>query len=151
MSEARFLADQLARSYEGEAWHGPALKELLEDVTPDQAAKRPLAHAHSIWEIALHIAAWERTVRLRLDGIALEEPQEGDWPSCGKQGPEEWKRVLDALAGARETLVAAVAGLDKERLGQIVAGNEYSVRFMLNGVIQHNLYHAGQIALLKKA
>jgi hypothetical protein len=59
MSEIHRIADQLKRSLEGEAWHGPALRELLSGVTAKQAAARPLAGAHSIWEIVLHIIGSE--------------------------------------------------------------------------------------------
>ena len=80
MTEVGRIVDQLNRAFEGEAWHGPAVVEILEGITAQQAATRPLNGAHSIWEITLHIAAWERAVLLRLQGDRAE-------PKCLELGP----------------------------------------------------------------
>lgn len=62
MTEIQRIVDQLNRAFEGEAWHGPAVMDILEGITAQQAAARPFNGTHSIWEIVLHIAAWERPV-----------------------------------------------------------------------------------------
>jgi uncharacterized damage-inducible protein DinB len=151
MQEIKAVADQLKRAYEGEAWHGPSLKEILADVTAEQAARRPIAGAHSIWEIVLHIAAWEGTVRARLEGEYLLEPSEGDWPAVGETGEESWKEALTKLESNHMKLRESVARLDGARLFEPLAEGKPSSYFTLHGIIQHDLYHAGQIALLKKA
>jgi len=69
MEETKRIADQLQRAFEGEAWHGPSLRELLAEVSAEKAASRPLALAHNIWEIVLHVAAWHGGVKRRLDGL----------------------------------------------------------------------------------
>lgn len=81
MTEVERIVDQLNRAFEGEAWHGPAVVEILEGITAPQAAARPLHGAHSIWEITLHIAAWERAVLRRLHGERAELLTEEDWPA----------------------------------------------------------------------
>ncbi len=81
MSEVRRIKSQLRRAYEGKAWHGPSLREILDGVTAEQAARKPLAQAHSIWELVLHISAWESAVLKGLEGEYTEEPDEGDWPA----------------------------------------------------------------------
>src|SRR5215208_2770498 len=97
MKEIKGVADQLKRAYEGGAWHGPSIKEILADVTATQAASHPIPGTHSIWEIVLHIAAWEGVVRSRLEGDYLEEPAEGDWPAVEDGSEASWKEALAKL------------------------------------------------------
>lgn len=151
MKEIKGIADQLKRAYEGEAWHGPSLKEILADVTAGQAARRPIQSAHSIWEIVLHIAAWEAAVRARLEGEYLAEPAEGDWPAVEDASEASWKAALAKLEGGNMKLRESIARLDGARLFEPLAEGKPSAYFTLHGVIQHGLYHAGQIAMLKKA
>ena len=151
MTEIQRIADQLRRAYEGEAWHGPSLRELLSSVTAAQAARRPLPGAHTIWELVLHIAAWESIVRRRLGGEAVEATPEQDWPPVRDTSDAAWKKTLEELARSHLALRESVAALSDDQLRQKVAGQNYSIYGMLHGLIQHDLYHAGQIALLKKA
>jgi uncharacterized damage-inducible protein DinB len=151
MREVKAIADQLKRAYEGQAWHGPSIKEILADVTAEQAARHPAAGAHSIWEIVLHIAAWEGAVRSRLEGDYVLEPAEGDWPAVSDTGEESWRDTLAKLESNHMKLREAITRLDGARLFEPLAEGKPSAYFTLHGVIQHDLYHAGQIALLKKA
>ncbi len=151
MIEVKRIKDQLKRAFEGEAWHGPSLLELLADVTAEKAAAKPLAHAHSIWEIVLHIAAWEGAVRQRLEGERVDVPAEGDWSLVEDTSEAAWSKTLEALKSGHMKLREAVMGLTDARLEEKIVGNPASVYGTLHGIIQHNLYHAGQIALLKKA
>ena len=150
-AESKRIADQLHRAYAGGAWHGPALCELLAGVTAKQAAARPLAGVHNLWEIVLHITAWKKAVRRRLRGEALELSPRQDWPPVGKAGAVAWRKTLKALEKAHRELEKTVARLPESRLSRIVPGRKHTVYFMLHGLVQHDLYHAGQIALLKKA
>ena len=151
MAEARRIQDQLRRALQGEAWHGPSVLEVLAGVTAARAAARPLAGAHSIWEIVLHITAWVDAVRRRLGGQPVELAPEQDWPPLNDTTEAAWSQSLEDLSNAHAELLKAVSRLDGSRLNETVPGKEYSVYFMLHGVIQHDLYHAGQIAILKKA
>lgn len=152
MSEIRRIRSQLRHAFEGPAWHGPSVRELLSDVTAEVAAARPVAGAHSIWEIALHISAWERVVRQHLDGeYTGDPPDEENFPTVSDTGHEAWQRTLAKLEEGNRALRDAIARLDEARLDEIVPEKVYSIYFMLHGCIQHDLYHAGQIALLKKA
>jgi len=150
MSEIQGIIDELKNIHDGEAWHGPSLKEILSGVTARQAAARPLAKAHSIWELALHIAAWEGVFIRRLAGLSLEEPEEGDFPVVTEVSEEAWRRTLTRFDERHRNLVEAIAGLADERLRETVAGKDYTVEYMLRGLVRHHVYHAGQIALLKK-
>jgi uncharacterized damage-inducible protein DinB len=152
MSEIQRIEDQLQRAFEGHAWHGPAVRELLADVTAAKAAGRPLPNAHSIWEIVLHMATWERVVRRRLQGEAVADlPTEEDWPPVRDSSDAAWRRAIDDLEQANHDLRNTMVRTSEARLAEMVPGKDHSVYVMLHGIIQHDLYHAGQIAVLKKA
>lgn len=155
MTEIDRILDQLKRAYDGEAWHGPALREILADVTAEQAAARPLPKAHSIWDLVLHITTWENATRKALEGIPIDVPDEVDFPPISDTSEAAWREALAALEAGHHALREAIARQTDEILdasaGHIVPGRPYSFYFLLHGVIQHDLYHAGQIVLLKKA
>lgn len=151
MSETKRIRDQLKRAFEGEAWHGPSVCEVLAGVNAEHAAAHPLKDAHSIWELALHICAWERIARRRIEEwVPIEVAPEVDWPPVDDTTEHAWKNVLNRLKLNHAALEELVARLDDDRLREMVPGTPYNVYFLLHGVIQHDLYHAGQIALLKK-
>src|SRR5208282_5159451 len=149
MSEAARIADQLRRAFDGVAWHGDSVFEILEGVT----AARPIKGAHTIWELVLHIAAWDGAVLRRLGGAAVELSDAENFPPVTDASDAAWRRALAEVRRVHEKLVAAVAALPDSRLDEIVPGKEgahYTFYYMLHGVVQHELYHAGQIAILKK-
>ena len=151
MSEVERIVDQLRRAYEGEAWHGPPLKQILAGVTAEQAARRPVTNAHTIWELVLHISVWESIVRRRLAGEAFEPSPEQDWPPVGDTSEAAWKKALAELERGHLQLRQSISALTDDQLKNKAPGKDYSLYGMLHGVIQHDLYHAGQVALLKKA
>jgi uncharacterized damage-inducible protein DinB len=153
MSEVSRILDQLHRAYEGPAWHGPALREILVGVTYQTAAQRPIPDAHTIWELVLHITVWISVPTRRIEGAGIPTlSPDQDWPSAPEPTDSSWRQALDQLAQAQRDLEEAVRTLTDDRLREKVLGDvPYSIYTMLHGVVQHNLYHAGQIALLKKA
>ena len=151
MNEPERIADQMLRSQQGSAWHGPALSELLTDVDAVLALRRPLPTGHNIWELVLHVTAWQVAAGGALEGTAMPNMSESeDWPATGPRGEPEWKAAKARMERASEKLVSAIRAFPEKRLGDQVPGREYSFYFLLHGITQHNLYHAGQIALLKK-
>jgi uncharacterized damage-inducible protein DinB len=152
MSEMQRIVEQLQRAFDGHAWHGPAVREVLAGMTAADAAARPLQQAHSIWDIVLHIAAWENVVRRRLQGEVIDDlPSEDDWPGMREASEEAWRLTVQRLEQGNRALRDAITQQDEARLEEMVPGKGYSVYTMLHGIIQHDLYHAGQIAVLKKA
>jgi uncharacterized damage-inducible protein DinB len=151
MTETDRITDQLDRAFVGDAWHGPAVMEMLEGVTAEQAKARPFEAAHSIWELALHIEAWTRACRRRLQGERAELSEAEDWPAVIRSDEEAWEQARESIKQAHDELAAAIQELDDSRLDQPIVKGMSSAYVTLHGVIQHSLYHAGQIAILKKA
>jgi uncharacterized damage-inducible protein DinB len=152
--DRELVIQQIRLAHAGEAWHGPGLAEILEDVTPVQAASRPIPNAHSIWELVLHLTGWTREVRHRLEGTQAGAPAEGDWPAVGVVSSSNWDLAKRALAQAHHELADAVARASEERLTARVSGkgeDAETYHEMLHGLTQHDAYHGGQISLLKKA
>jgi len=150
MTDVAFLADQLHRAHCGDAWHGPSLKEILANVSTGSAVARPASGVHTIWEIVQHVTAWLSTCGRRLQGEALDLTPDQDWPASADTSDAAWQATLAALDAGTDKLEKLIAALPPDALRKGVPGANYSVRFMLEGVVQHHLYHAGQIALLKK-
>jgi uncharacterized damage-inducible protein DinB len=149
--EPALIAEQLRRAFEGDAWHGPALLELLRDVDAATSAAKPLPNAHSIWELLLHIAAWDDAACRRLAGNECQPEGLDNFPAVPKPTEAAWRKAVTDAKRKHDVLVKTVAALPESRLRDRVPGKEYDFYFMLHGVAQHELYHAGQIAILKKA
>jgi uncharacterized damage-inducible protein DinB len=151
MTETHRINSQLKRAQEGQAWHGPSLRELLDGVTAEQAAAKPIPNVHSIWELINHIIAWEQVARRRLEGeVEIAIPDEVNFPHVTNASEEAWQAALQSLEASHRGLRDAVKKIDDAALEEVAPGASYSIYFLLHGVIQHDLYHAGQIALLKK-
>ena len=150
-SEASRIADQLRRAFDGEAWHGPALLELLKDVDAATAAAKPVSDAHSIWELVLHIAAWDGAGLKRLAGKKAQLKGDKNFPPVPELSEKAWRLAVTETKSGHDELVQTVAGLSDKRLRDPVPGKPYDFYHMLHGIAQHELYHAGQIAILKKA
>jgi uncharacterized damage-inducible protein DinB len=158
------IVDELRRAHDGDPWHGSPVRDVLAGVSADVAARRPIPGAHTVWEIVLHMTAWRREVARRLRTGVADVPADGDWPPVGGDGAGDgageeaaWEAALAALDAAHAELVRAVAALPESRLDEPLgdrrdrpAGTGVSYYVMLHGVAQHDAYHAGQIALLRK-
>jgi uncharacterized damage-inducible protein DinB len=149
-NEVNRIEDQLKRAFEGGAWHGPSVLEALDGVTAARAAAKPIPAAHSIWEIVHHVAAWEDAVRRRVMGEPVELSDEEDWPPVRETDDAAWTAALERLRAGHQALRRTVSKLSDVRLKEEVAGMDYTHYHLVHGVIQHDLYHAGQISLLKK-
>jgi len=151
MSEVARILNQLDRSYHGESWHGPSLRDLVEGITAKDAAAHPVHGAHSIWELVNHVAAWNSIVRRRLAGEAVEVTPDADWPPVWEATDVAWKRSLEVLDDCRAHLRGDTEKLHDTHLNETPENQKHSRYIMLHGLVQHDLYHAGQIAILKKA
>ena len=151
-AEAARLATAIERTVLGPVWHGDALATLLADIGPTDAAAYPIASAHSIWELVLHIAAWAAIAEARLASEPTDEPDDDEnWPPVGRPTAVRWQAALSHLGDAHTSLAAAVMQLSPTALDARVTGRLYTVRTMLQGVVEHGAYHGGQIAFLTRA
>jgi uncharacterized damage-inducible protein DinB len=153
MTEAVRLADQIRRAFEGNAWHGDSVLELLADVNARTAAARPITNAHSIWELLLHIAAWDDAVRRRAGGEAVTLSDDQNFPPVTEVSEAAWRQAIESVKRAHNELIKAIAVFPDSRLQDQVPGKTqkyHNFFYMFSGIVQHELYHAGQIALLKK-
>lgn len=152
MNEIARISDQLHRAFEGPAFHGDAVDEILAAVTVETASAKPLHGIHSIWEIVLHMSVWLDTVRRRLSSPTLVMPTaEENWRAVGHVSPEAWEKAKGELEDNYRLLMRAISELPENRLTVQVPGRDYDFYCLLHGIVQHSLYHAGQIALLKRA
>jgi uncharacterized damage-inducible protein DinB len=150
MTEMERIADQLKRSFEGPAWHGPSVLEVLLGVDAAEAAKRPIAAAHSIWELVLHMTTWLDAVRRRALGEKVEVTPEQDFPTVTRSDDAAWHTALAGLRHAHEALLTTLRTLPERRLDEPLVPGGSTGYVQLHGIVQHDLYHAGQIAVLKK-
>ena len=158
MTEILRLLDQLEREHSGDPWHGPPMMTILEGIDAARAARTPIAGGHSIWELVLHVTGWKREVARRVGGAPAREPAAGDWPVVGEPTEARWRAAVTDLDAAHRELVAAVAALPESRLLEPTKdprnrplGTGVSYYVLLHGAVQHDVYHAGQIAILSKA
>jgi uncharacterized damage-inducible protein DinB len=148
MTEIERIVEQLKQVHEGEAWHGPSVREVLAGVNAAGAAARPLRGAHSIWEIVHHVRVTAEGVRAHLTGEPVAE--EPDWPALADTGDAAWRSAVAKLQSAQRAVADAVSRLPEARLHDPVPGKSHSYWSELLGLMHHDLYHAGQIALLKR-
>jgi len=154
MSESSRLADQIRRAFEGEAWHGDSIIEILADVRAATAAGRPIQNAHTIWELVLHVTAWDDAVCRRAAGAVVNLSDSENFPPVRDTSEAAWQNALERLKATHDELVKVVSEFPDSRLGQQVQGKSqpyYTFFYMFSGIVQHELYHAGQMVMLKKA
>ena len=148
--EIERIATQIRRAYEGPSWHGPAVKEVLVEITAGQAQARH-GETHTIIEIVLHIGTWKSIVRSRVMGEPAQKiTPEIDWLKPMADEDTAWVSALERLEKCQSELLEALMALDDDRLPEKLGGTPWTIYDLLHGVTQHDLYHAGQIALLKK-
>lgn len=150
MTETDRILEQLKKSFYKEAWHGLAFLEILDGITAEQASGHSIAKAHSIWEIVLHTKTWIEAVRVRCTGKEFNVSDEQDWPIVEDTGEEAWARTVALIKKEHKKLEKLVASLKSSDLKKKAGGSSLHNNSMLDSIIHHNIYHAAQIALLKK-
>jgi uncharacterized damage-inducible protein DinB len=150
MTETQKIEDQLKRAFHGEAWSGPSVKEVLDGVSAEMAAQRTLPEAHSIWELALHITAWLDIVRKRAEGETVVVTSEMNFPHVQDKTEGAWQETLKKLEAAQAALRRCILSMPETRLDDVISPTGDSLYVLLHGAVQHSLYHAGQIMLMKR-
>jgi hypothetical protein len=154
MRECSRIADALASAISGDAWYGDPFTTILGNVTAGEAMAHPIANAHSIWELVLHVEAWVQFSLGAVRGVPIPAwrtmAKEQDWPAIASTGNDDWKKAVEGFLSAHSKLVDAIKTLNDERLDEIVPGRAYNFYHLFHGMIQHAVYHGGQIAMLRK-
>jgi hypothetical protein len=151
--EVSLLLQIIDAGYDKRSWHGPNLRGSLRGVGAGRAAWRPHPGRHNIWEVAVHAAYWKYVVRRRLRG-----EKRGSFPLKGSdwfvrpEAPTEqaWRADLALLEQMHRTMREAVAALDPKDLPRTPPGGTVSSAALISGIAAHDVYHAGQIQLLKR-
>jgi uncharacterized damage-inducible protein DinB len=151
MSEIQRIADQFDRVFDGDAWHGDPLMKILDGVTAEQAAAHPIPGAHSIWQIVNHLRAYRAAIPVRLRGEIRELSDAEDWPSVTDTSDTAWRDCVRDLRLRHTDFMKAVRSFPENKLNETAPNRDYPYYVLLHGMVQHDLYHAGQIAILKKA
>jgi uncharacterized damage-inducible protein DinB len=145
------LEQQMRRTFEGDAWHGPAVLESLAGISFEEAAAHPIPGAHSIWEIVLHLAVTYRLVLQRIEGRSGDLQPEEDWPAVVAPESERWLEDIGDLRRLNQKVRLAILAFSADRLDEPLAPGHSTAYVHFAGLLQHDAYHAGQISLLRKA
>ncbi|MCU0396649.1 MAG: DinB family protein [Cyclobacteriaceae bacterium] len=145
MDELKNLSKLLQRVYNGKAWHGPSIMEVLGDVTEESSVKKA-GNSHSIVQLVLHMIAWRTFVTRRLQGDhEFEVSDRENFPES-----IQWKDALAKLQASQDRLLKAIEAIPDIQLNVVVANRKYDFYVLLHGLIHHDIYHIGQIQLIKK-
>jgi uncharacterized damage-inducible protein DinB len=152
MTETARIIDLMDRTYDGDPWHGLSLCSILDGVNAAQAARKPVGGGHSIWELVAHIAQWESVTFRRLQGepVEFESDSDGDWPRVTDVSDAAWHQMLERLDQNHRQLRAGVIAAGDTKLSEKAPNRDFTHYVALHGVIHHQVYHAGQIAVLKR-
>jgi uncharacterized damage-inducible protein DinB len=150
MTTKNMLLRQLEQSYATHAWHGSNLKGSLRGLTPKQLIWRPGKNRHNIWEIAIHCAYWKYAVRRRILGEKRGSfPLQGsNWFIVNGGKPQDWRHDMTFINLMHKELIAAVKKMKPAQLRK--KSGKYTFAELILGVASHDVYHAGQIQLLKR-
>lgn len=152
-SEILLLLVAIDEGYEKKAWHGPNLHGSVRGLTAREAARRPGRHRHNIWEIVVHCAYWKYIVRRRILG-----EKRGSFPLEGSNWfarpivrlEKAWRADLRLLDDMHWLMREAILELKSSDLKKIPRGSKVDNRAIISGIAMHDVYHAGQVQLLKR-
>jgi uncharacterized damage-inducible protein DinB len=157
MANARVeqLLEIVARAYDRRSWHGTNLRGSIRGVDHALAARRPRAGRHNIWELVVHAAYWKYAARRRLTGekrgaFPLDGSNFITRPAPGDASAAAWRRDVALLGQMHRGLVEAIAGLRDRDLDRVDGGSSVTRFELVAGIAAHDLYHAGQIQLIKR-
>jgi len=135
----------------GASWHGDPMWQILEGISAETAAARPLPNAHTIWEIVMHMIFWEEVATERLMGRRAGLIEERNFPAMPHITEDNWNRALDQVRASNTKFREALSQLDPAKLEALSAAGKRTFYEEAHGLIEHHIYHLGQIVLLSKA
>ena len=153
-TECNRIAEQLACNIDGQAWYGNSLREIVGKVTAKQAHAHPITNAHSTWEIVHHLDVWVQFALGAIQGRPIPAwpgmPKEQDWPPVTASSEDAWQQAVNSLFSNYRKLIQEIKDSSDERLNATVPGRTYNFYHLFQSMMQHAVYHSGQITLLNK-
>ena len=150
--EILFIAEQLKDAYEGDPWFGRNVKEMLSEIDEAMVFEKPNGQ-HSILELLWHMITWKEFTLSRLHSDnerSIHYFEENDWRKLDHSDKTLWQQGLQQFAKLHYELIEVVRQQKDELLSQQVSERKYDFRKLLYGIVQHDIYHLGQIAYIKK-
>ena len=157
MSISKELSHQLENILSGDPWYGSPVYDIVEGISFEAAYEKPPGSAHNIAEIVLHMIAWTEEVMDRMNGLTAGVPISGDWPETGKPEEQKWQNYVDDLKLVNVNLIGVIQNFPPEQWSEAIndernreLGTGVTYEELINGLIQHHIYHSAQIALLNR-
>ena len=155
MTTPEKLSTQLTQILSGDPWYGSNVYDILAQISFEAAYEKPPGAIHNIAEIVLHMIAWTEEVMDRMNGMTAGIPTSGDWPETGAPDEQKWQNYVDDLKLVNVNLIGIIQNFPEEQWGEPIddqRGDRPVVTYeaLINGLIQHHIYHAGQIAILNR-
>jgi uncharacterized damage-inducible protein DinB len=157
MSISDKLSRQLENVLSGDPWYGSSVYDIVDNISFEAAYEKPPGSVHNIAEIVLHMIAWTEEVMDRMNGLPSGIPTSGDWPETGSPDEQKWQNYVDDLKLVNVNLIGAIQNLPEEQWNEPTKdernrelGTGVSYEELINGLIQHHIYHSGQIAILNR-
>jgi len=149
------LVNELEKVLSGQPWYGLSVYNILGQVTFESAYEKASPTVHSVAEIILHMLSWTEEVMDRMNGMTAATPSSGDWPDTGAPDEQKWQLWIDDLKLANVNLIKVILDFPEEKWQELIDDKRSSepvttYEEMVQGAIQHMIYHAGQIAVLVK-
>ena len=146
MNKCAEIADDYRRVTVAGAWYGPSLAELLARITPEQAVTKPEGGTHSIRELLQHLLLWNERVRKTSETCPMPKWEaEKEWG----EAPVPWNELLERWNKSRDLLEERLRNFPVGDLGKQTPGRTYPYEFLLHGIVQHTIWHSGQIAMVR--
>jgi uncharacterized damage-inducible protein DinB len=155
MTTSEKLQQELEKVLSGRPWYGTGIYNTIAKVNFEAAYEKPPGSVHNIAEIVLHMVAWTEEVMDRMNGMTAGVPTSGDWPETGKPDEQKWQNYVDDLKLVNVNLIGIIQSFPDEQWDEAIddeRGDRPVVTYeaLINGLIQHHVYHAGQISILNR-
>ena len=155
MSIGAELQQSLSNVLSGQPWYGRPIYDIIEEVSFEAAYEKVPGASHTIAEIVLHMISWTEEVMDRMNGMNAQTPTSGDWPETGTPDEQKWQNYVSDLKLVNVNLLGIIQNFPEENWNDQINDERESepvttYKELITGFIQHQVYHAGQIAILNK-
>lgn len=150
MSETERIRSLFDKLYDGDPWLDISIVPTLSKLSAVQAAKRPLANCNTIWEIVNHMISWRLNVLRRVQGELMTTPQSNYVEPISDASETAWKKSRDNFEAAQQQWLQLLTEFQESDLEKIYPPNQMTYYEHIQGILQHDAYHLGQIVLLSK-